>query len=397
MASICLYFQAHQPNRLKPYTFFDLGKDHFYEDDRLNGEVLNKVADKCYLPANKLMLDLVNRYDGAFKFAFSLSGVFIEQLESHRPDVLESFKKLAETGHVEFLSETYYHSLSYLYSKKEFKRQVEKHRRKIKEHFNQEPKVFRNTELVYYNEMAAFLQEMGYEGILAEGVSWHLNNRTPNQLYKAPNADQIKVLLKNYKLSDDIAFRFSNTHWEEYPLTAEKYASWLSREPGDIINLFMDYETVGEHHWAETGIFDFWDELPAELMAKGLNFKTPGEVVKGYEIKDTYDVHEPTSWADSERDLSAWNGNNMQKEALDKIYGLEEAIHQSSNKGLIHVWSKMQTSDHFYYMSTKFQNDGAVHDYFSPYNSPYDGYIYFMNVLSDLEICLDMEGIDVYK
>ena len=396
MTAICIYFQAHQPNRLKPYTFFELGSDHFYEDDVLNAEVLNKVSEKCYLPANAMMLDLIKRHGKKFKFALSLSGVFLEQLENHRPDVLESFKKLAKTGCVEFLSETYYHSLSYVFSKGEFDRQVEMHRKKIKEHFGQEPTIFRNTELIYYNEMAQHLEGLGFKGVLAEGVEWHLNGRTPNQLYKAPNADKIKVLLKNFKLSDDMAFRFSDHNWPEHPLSVEKYSSWISDSEGEVVNLFMDYETLGEHQWADSGIFDFWNKLPEAAFEKGLSFKTPSEIVDELKVKDTYDVHEPTSWADTERDLSAWNGNTMQIEALDKIYGLEKAIHQSSNKDLIHVWSKLQTSDHFYYMSTKFKDDGAVHSYFSPYDSPYNGYIYFMNALSDLEICLDVEGIEVY-
>lgn len=396
MTAICIYFQAHQPNRLKPYTFFELGSDHFYEDDVLNAEVLNKVSEKCYLPANAMMLDLIKKHGKKFKFALSLSGVFLEQLENHRPDVLESFKKLAKTGCVEFLSETYYHSLSYVFSKGEFDRQVEMHRKKIKEHFGQEPTIFRNTELIYYNEMAQHLEGLGFKGVLAEGVEWHLNGRTPNQLYKAPNADKIKVLLKNFKLSDDMAFRFSDHNWPEHPLSVEKYSSWISDSEGEVVNLFMDYETLGEHQWADSGIFDFWNKLPEAALEKGLSFKTPSEIVDELKVKDTYDVHEPTSWADTERDLSAWNGNTMQIEALDKIYGLEKAIHQSSNKDLIHVWSKLQTSDHFYYMSTKFKDDGAVHSYFSPYDSPYNGYIYFMNALSDLEICLDVEGIEVY-
>lgn len=396
MTAICIYFQAHQPNRLKPYTFFELGSDHFYEDDVLNSEVLNKVSDKCYLPANAMMLELVKKHGKKFKFALSLSGVFLEQLESHRPDVLDSFKELAKTGCVEFLSETYYHSLSYVFSKGEFDRQVDMHRKKIKEHFGQEPTIFRNTELIYYNELAQHLEGLGFKGVLAEGVEWHLNGRTPNQLYKAPNADKIKVLLKNFKLSDDIAFRFSDHNWAEHPLSVEKFSNWISNSQGDVVNLFMDYETLGEHQWIDSGIFEFWNKLPEAVLENGVAFKTPSEVVDEMEVKDIYDVHEPTSWADTERDLSAWNGNTMQKEALDKIYGLEKAIHQSSNKDLVHIWSKLQTSDHFYYMSTKFKDDGAVHSYFSPYDSPYNGYIYFMNALSDLEICLDVEGIEVY-
>jgi alpha-amylase len=387
MPSVCIYFQVHQPNRLKEYTFFDIGKDHFYENDNLNRDILNKVSEKCYLPANKLMLELIKKHEGKFKIAFSLSGVFIEQLENHRPDVLQSFIDLAETGCVEFLTETYYHSLAYNYSKQEFVRQVELHEKKIMQHFNQKPKIFRNTELIYFNELGKYVEDMGYKGILAEGVDWYLLGRTPNVLYKAPNAKNIKILLKNYKLSDDIAFRFTDTNWKEHPLTPVKYAGWINKYKDDVVNLFMDYETIGEHHWKHTGIFEFWNELPEKLLKhKNIDFKTPSEVVDSYNVKDTYDVHCPISWADTSRDLSAWVGNNMQHEAITKLYSMEDEVLSSKNPGLIHVWSKLQTSDHFYYMSTKHMGDGAVHAYFSPYGSPYDSYIFYMNALSDLEL-----------
>lgn len=395
MKSVCVYFQVHQPNRLKKYSFFDIGKDHFYEDDLLNEEVLHKVSDKCYLPANTMFLDLIQKYDGKVKIAYSLSGVLMEQLEHHRPDVLDSFKALADTGCVEFLAETYYHSLSYLFSKNEFENQVQIHRERIQKHFSQTPTIFRNTELIYNNEMADYIEGMGFKGILSEGVNWFLNGRTPNVLYKAPNASTIKTLLKNHKLSDDVAFRFSNMAWVEHPLTPEKFVKWVSKEKGDVVNLFMDYETIGEHHWVETGIFDFWSSLPKALFDSGIEMKSPSEVVDGFKAKDIYNVHETISWADSERDLSAWLGNTMQSEAVRKIYQLENAVLQSENIGLIHVWRKLQTSDHFYYMCTKYFGDGAVHDYFSPYASPYDGYIYFMNAISDLEIMLRKEGIEV--
>lgn len=390
MPAVCLYFQAHQPNRLKEYTFFDLGQEHFYENDQLNGEVINKVAEKCYLPANKMMLDLIKKYKGKFKIAYSLSGVFIEQLEYHRPDVLQSFIDLAQTGCVEFLGETYYHSLSFFYSKKEFRRQVLLHRAKIFQHFEQKPKVFRNTELTYNNEMAAFVEKMGYKGILTEGVDWHLNGRSPNYLYRAPNAEKIKVILRNHVLSDDLGFRFADKKWLEYPLTAEKFAGWMAESKGDVINLFMDYESIGEHQWVDTGIFDFFRALPEKVLSHpNLSFVTPSESVARYDKKSIYDIHNPISWADQERNLSAWDGNNMQKEALKKVYELEKLVKTSRNMDLIHVWAKLQTSDHFYYISTKGSTDGKVHKYFSPYGSPYDGYIYYMNALSDLEITLN--------
>ena len=395
MADVCIYFQAHQPNRLKPYTFFEIGRDPFYENDILNKEVLDRVSDKCYLRANEMMLQLIEKTKGEFKIAYSLSGVFIEQLENHRWDVLESFKKLADTGKVEFLAETYYHSLAFLYSKEDFKKQVEAHQERIFRHFGVKPKVFRNTELIYNNELAKFIEDLGYDGIISDGVDWYLNGRTPNVLYKAPNAPRIKTLLKNYKLSDDVAFRFGDNSWSEHPLTADKYTSWLKQQEGDVVNIFIDYETIGEHKWEDTGIFQFWSELPEKVLAAGMKFRTPSEVVKKYKVKDTYDVHNAISWADTERDLSAWIGNDMQKEALDKVYNLEKYIKMTKNLDLWHVWRKLQTSDHFYYMSTKQNNDGIVHAYFSPYPSPYDAYMFYMNSLSDLEITLEKEGFDV--
>lgn len=393
MTAVCLYFQAHQPNRLKPYTFFELGHDHFYENDQLNKEVINKVSEKCYLPANQMMLELINTFKGKFKIAYSLSGVFIEQLVHHRPDVLQSFVDLANTGCVEFLGETYYHSLSYFYSKKEFKRQVELHKALIKKHFGQNPKVFRNTELTYNNEMGDFLEKMGYKGVITEGVDWHLNGRSPNYLYKVPHADKIKVILRNHTLSDDLGFRFSDKNWGEYPLDIHKFVRWLTESRGDVVNLFMDYESIGEHQWKDTGIFDFFKALPQKVLDQpSLQFMTPSEVVSKFKTRSVYDVHEPISWADQERNLSAWDGNNMQKEALKKVYELEKLVKTSRNMDLIHVWSKLQTSDHFYYISTKESTDGKVHNYFSPYKSPYDGYIYYMNALSDLEITLNTRG-----
>lgn len=396
MPSVCLYFQVHQPNRLKKYSFFEIGRDRFYEDDLLNAEILNKVSDKCYIPANRMMLELIKKHGKKFKIAYSLSGVFIEQCEHHRPDVIASFQELATTGCVEFLAETYYHSLAYLYSKEEFERQVKKHTKKIKELFGKSPKVFRNTELIYNNEIAHYVEGMGFKGIMAEGLDSVLDGRTPDILYKAPNADNIKTLLRNFVLSDDVAFRFSDTNWKEYPLSPEKYIGWLQKnDDTDNINIFIDYETIGEHHWEDSGIFDFWRGFIDAAVAAKISFKTPSEVIKSYNVKGVYDAHLPTSWADSEKDISAWKGNNMQTEALDKVYQLEEYVKKSKNKDLIHVWAKLQTSDHFYYMSTKHLNDGVVHSYFSPYDSPYDSYIYYVNCLSDLEISLEEEGMEL--
>jgi alpha-amylase len=392
MPSVCFYFQVHQPFRIKRYSFFDIGNDHFYEDDTKNIEILNKVSEKCYLRANHTMLELIKKHRGKFKVSYSISGTLIEQLEIYRPDVLQSFVDLAKTGCVEFLSETYYHSLSYIYSKTEFKRQVKMHADKIQQHFGQKPKVFRNTELIYNNEIAAFIEKLGYKGILCEGVDNLLNGRSPNYVYQPKGTAKIKALLKNYRLSDDIAFRFSDVNWNEFPLKADKFASWVHKIAGngEVVNLFMDYETFGEHQWESTGIFDFLSHLPSEIMKhKDFSFMTPSEVIAKFPCRDVYDVKDYTSWADAERDLSAWLSNSMEQEAAKRLYDLEKKVMASGNEELIHTWGKLQTSDHFYYMCTKFWSDGDVHKYFSPYDSPYDAYIYFMNVYSDFEATLN--------
>ena len=398
MPSICFYFQVHQPYRLREYTFFDIGQNHHYFDDEKNRQVLDKVSERCYLPTNRMMLDLIAKHKGAFKISYSISGVALEQFETWRPDVLQSFKYLAATGCVEFISETYYHSLAYIFSKEEFKRQIEKHKALLKKHFNYEPKVFRNTELQYNNALAQLIEEMGYESIICEGVDRLLDGRSPNYLYKAPNVKKIKSLLKNYQLSDDIAFRFSNRGWESWPLTADKFADWCHQTAGhgETINLFMDYETFGEHQASDTGIFDFMWHLPEFILKhKDFSFKTTSETSKDYAVRDVYDAHELTSWADSERDLSAWLGNPMQDESIAKIYAIEKRVYDTKNKELLDTWQKMLTSDHFYYMCTKFWSDGDVHKYFSPYESPYDAYIFFMNAYSDF--LMELEKVEATK
>jgi len=387
MPSVCFYFQVHQPYRLKEYTFFDIGSDHNYFDDAKNRAVLDKVSEKCYLPSNQLMLELIRKHEGKFKISYAISGVALAQFEAWRPDVLQSFKDLAATGCVEFIAETYYHSLAYVFSEEEFKKQVEQHGNLIKRLFNQTPTVFRNTELQYNNALAKTIEDMGYKAIICEGVDRILNGRTPNYLYQAPHCNNIKSLLKNYRLSDDIAFRFSDSQWSEFPLHADTFASWLHGVAGhgDTINLFMDYETFGEHQWAQSGIFEFMRYLPSFVLNHpDFSFKTVSETADAYPVRDVYDCHDLTSWADTERDLSAWLGNPMQDEAIAKIYALAPAIYASGNADWIETWKKMLTSDHFYYMCTKFWADGDVHKYFSPYEAPYDAYIYFMNALSDL-------------
>jgi alpha-amylase len=392
MPSVCFYFQVHQPFRIKRYSFFDIGHDHFYEDDEKNLAILNKVSEKCYLRTNRVMLELIKKHRGKFKISYSLSGTLIEQLEMFRPDVLKSFVELSKTGCVEFLSETYFHSLAYIYSGDEFKRQVKMHAAKIHHYFGQKPKVFRNTELIFNNQIAVEVEKMGYKGILCEGVDRLLSGRSPNFVYQPAGTTKIKALLKNYRLSDDIAFRFSDVNWAEFPLKADKFASWVHKVAGngEVINLFMDYETFGEHQWESTGIFEFLEHLPTEIMKhKDFGFLTPSEVIAKYPARDVYDVKDYTSWADAERDLSAWLSNSMEQEAAKRLYALEKTVIATNNPDLISTWGKLQTSDHFYYMCTKFWSDGDVHKYFSPYDSPYDAYIYFMNVYSDFEATVD--------
>jgi alpha-amylase len=380
---------VHQPFRLRKYTIFDIGHNSNYFDERKNSEVLRKVAKKCYLPTNKILLDLIKQHNGKFKVSFCISGIVLEQFERYAPEVIHSFTDLAKTGCVEFLNETYYHSLAYLYDKDEFKEQVLLHRKKIHELFGQEAKAFRNTELVYNNELANYVQGLGYSTIVAEGADHILGWRSPNYVYSPKTAANMKLLLKNYRLSDDIAFRFSNKDWLEHPLSVEKYANWIAAANGNgyVVNLFMDYETFGEHQWEDTGIFEFLKRLPAEIMKHPDNdFVTISEAAARYPAVAEMDIHNFISWADIERDLSAWLGNPLQNSAMQEVYKLGAAIKATGDKTLLDDWRKMTTSDHFYYMCIKWFSDGDVHKYFNPYDSPYEGFISFMNVLNDLSI-----------
>ncbi len=380
---MCLYFQVHQPVRVRKYPVFDIGHKTDYFDDAKNKEIVDKVARKCYIPTNKLLLDLIKQHKGKFKVAFSITGTVLEQLEKHQPEVIELFKELSATGQVEFLSETYYHSLSYLYSKEEFKEQVNMHQQKIKSLFNQEPRVFRNTELIFNNELANFVEQMGYEGIIAEGADHILGWKSPNYIYTPKTTNNMKLILKNYKLSDDIAFRFSQQSWNDHPLTVEKFAHWVDMNPGETINLFMDYETFGEHQWEETGIFEFMKLLPGELINRGVEFVTPSQLLD-LKPKAELDIHNFISWADVERDLSAWLGNKIQNSSIEELYRMEDAVKKTADPELIEKWRKLTTSDHFYYMCTKWFNDGDVHKYFNPYDSPYEAFISYMNILNDM-------------
>lgn len=389
MKTICFYFQVHQPFRLKKYRFFDIGNDDYYYDDFANRTIMRKVAEKCYLPTNQVMLDLIKEHGNKFKISYSISGVALDQFEMYAPDVLESFKKLAETGCVEFLAETYSHSLSSLKSKDEFFEQVKLHNEKIEKLLGVKPTVFRNTELIYSDGIGEMVAEMGYKGILTEGAKHVLGWKSPNYLYYNAINPKLKVLLKNYKLSDDIAFRFSNKGWEDWPLTTEKFVGWLNSIPqeDELINLFMDYETFGEHQWEETGIFDFLRALPRTVFNNSnYQFTTPSEVIEKHFVKAAVHVPHPISWADEERDLTAWLGNELQDQAFDNLYALKDIVRKIDNPEIQKDWKYLQTSDHFYYMCTKFFSDGDVHMYFNPYDNPYDAFINFMNILNDFTI-----------
>lgn len=399
MVKVCFYFQVHQPHRMKHYSLFDIGKNHNYFDDEKNEQIARKVADKCYLPGNKLMLELLEKHP-EFRISYSISGTALEQFEKYTPEVIESFKKLVDTGRVEILSETYYHSLTFLFSKEEFVEQVRMHKRKVKELFGVTPLVFRNTELIYNNELASFIEGLGYKGIIAEGFERILGWRNANFVYEPIGTNHIKLLLKNYKLSDDIAFRFSDRNWPEWPLTSEKFTKWVSEVngSGECVNLFMDYETIGEHQWEDTGIFEFLRALPSQVLQHPDNsFATPSELIDAHEPNDKIDCHHFMSWADMERDLTAWVGNSMQDSALADLYKIEQEIKQSGDEQLIEDWRGLTTSDHFYYMCTKWFADGDVHKYFNPYDTPYESYINFMNILKDLRLRLKNLAVNEVK
>jgi len=383
MTDVCFYFQVHQPWRVNEYSVFDIGSERSYFDDRKNQQVMEKVANKCYRPTNKIMLDLLREHDD-FKISYSISGTALDQFKAYAPDVLDQFKELASTGRVSFLNETYYHSLSFLFDRNDFREQVAKHRRAIQEHFDQDSNVLRNTELIYNNELAEEAAALGYRGVLAEGWDEILGYRAPGYLYTDPGR-HVKLLLKNYSLSDDIAFRFGNRDWDGWPLTAEKFADWVWPVEGDTVNLFMDYETFGEHQWSDTGIFDFLRNLPGALKEKDVGFVHPEDLLDRTPVGEL-DFHRTVSWADTERDTSAWLGNDMQDSASEALYNLKEHVFASGDPDLIDTWRRLTTSDHFYYMCTKWFEDGDVHAYFNPYESPYDCNMSYMNILQDLTL-----------
>jgi len=384
MASVVFYFQVHQPFRLRRYTIFDSDRNYF--DDWHNEQTCRKIAEKCYIPANKLLLDLIERHAGEFRVTFSLTGTILEQLAAWAPEALDGFRRLADTGCAEFIGETYYHSLSFLYNRKEFIEQTRRHRTAMASLFGQHPRVFRNTELTYNNDVAKVVEDMGFDAILTEGADHVLEYRSPNYVYAPPNCRRLKMLMKNYRLSDDLAFRFGNRTWPEWPLTAERFAGWIDEinGKGHLCNLFMDYETFGEHQWADTGIFEFLRTLPAHVLKKGSEFLTVGQAIDRHPSVGEVDVPHMISWADTERDISAWLGNSMQANALHDVYALADDVLATGDEALIADWRKLQTSDHFYYMCTKRADDGGVHKYFNPYESPYDAYINYMNILDSV-------------
>lgn len=380
MRDICFYFQVHQPYRLKRYTVFDIGKNPLYYDDELNKKILQRVAKESYLPMNRLLLGLLQKHN--LKVAFSISGILIEQCKEWVPEVIESFRELADTGRVEFLCETYYHSLAGLHDRDEFKEQILKQKAIIEKEFGVQPTTFRNTELILTNDILNVVQELGFQTVLGEGAKIILEDVSADHLFRYGD---LSVLLRNYERSDDIAFRFSDRSWSGWPLSPKKF---LRSIPSDasVTNLFMDYETFGEHQKEHSGLFRFMEALPLEAEKQGFRFITPQEAVKFHEPKKELDLICPVSWADQEKDLSAWMGNKMQVASLRSLYELGTAIKEQNDANLLRVWRGLQCSDHFYYMCIKWFNDGDVHKYFSPYDSPYDAFIAFMNVLNDLVI-----------
>lgn len=401
--AIVLYLHAHQPFRIKPYSVFNAGIDHQYfndgspHTDTNNRFIIDKVSQKSYLPTNAILKELLLAHP-EFKLSLSIPGMLIDQLEAWRPDVLQSFKEIVATGRVEIVAETYHHSLAFFYSRNEFSKQVAMHAARVKEIFGVVPTSFRNTELAYNNDVGYWADQAGYKAIITEGWDPILQWRSPNYVYRPSYTDSIKLLLKNYRLSDDIAFRFSDKNWSEWPLTTEKFTHWAhtSDFSGDIVNLFMDYETFGEHQWEDSGIFAFLRRLPTTWLAKpDTAFLKITEAAEAFETRDFIDIPQTITWADSERDLTAWLGNAMQQDAIKALYELEEPILQSGDSTLLEDWRRLQTSDHFYYMCTKWFSDGDVHAYFSPYDSPYKAFMFFMNAYRDITARLIEHGIDI--
>ncbi|MDR1602197.1 MAG: glycoside hydrolase family 57 protein [Tannerella sp.] len=379
MKTICFYFQIHQPFRLRRYRFFDIGNSHYYYDDFQNEEIFRRIAGKCYLPANRAIREMIRTSGGRFKVAFSISGTAAEQMEIYSPEALDSFRELARLESVELLTETYAHSLASLGDADEFEDQVKKHRDKMYALFGVQPAVFRNTELIYSDEISDLVYRMGFRGMLTEGAKHVLGWKSPNYVYASAANPQLKLLLKNDRFSEDLSFRFSNYSWNEYPLTADKYISWIASTPEaeQVFNIFMNYEVLGSMQGAETGIFEFFKALPQYAERNGITFALPSEILESGRPVDTVVVPYPMSWVDEEKDCSSWLGNVLQQEAFRKINEISERVRLCEDRRIRQDWTYLQSSDHFYYMNTKHYN------MFSPYDNPYDAFNNYMNVLSD--------------
>lgn len=384
--TLCFYFQIHQPVRLRRYRFFDIGKRHDYFDEYVNRSTIRRIAERCYLPMNHLIMDLIKRYGTNFKVSFSISGSALEQFALHAPEVIESFQELAKTGCVEFLAETYAHSLASLSDTDEFERQVRRHAAKMEELFGQKPVTLRNSSLIYSDQIGERVAAMGFESMLTDGAKHVLGWKSPNFVYTNVMNPRLKLLLKNSRLSDDLTLRFSDHSWHEWPLTADKYARWLkdSTRDSEIVNLFMNYETFGENQLAETGIFEFMRSLPEYIFSTtDFEFLTPGEAVKKHQPVAPLHVPYPISWADEEKDITGWLGNELQNEAFEELFKIQPKVEALNDPELNEDYSRLQASDHFYYMRTKLFSDNDYHRYVSPYETPYEAFINYMNVLSD--------------
>jgi alpha-amylase len=399
MPFITLSFELHQPRRLRHYTFFDIGRSHDYEDLESSRQMMERLLEKCCLPANALILDLIREHGGSFKVSYGISGLFLEQLRKSRKKVVDSFKRLADTGCVEFLGGTYHHSLAFLYAKKEFEDQVRLQRELIEDLFGEAPASFQNTGLIYNDDLAKALEKMGFHAVLSEGAERILDGRSLHVLYRPAGCRRIGLLLRNERLSDDISFRFSDRTWLEYPLAAEKYAGWVHQVKGEntVVNIVVDYETFGRYQWAETGIFEFLKALPREILKNpDFRFSTPAEIVTKVRPAGELSVPDFISWTGKEKDLAAWRGNHLQKDALEALYGLARTVRLKKDKRLLEVWRLLQASDHFYYMGNRWQETGDLTRFLNPYPSPYDAYINYMNVLTDYSNVLK-SGVPVKK
>ena len=382
MKTICLYFEIHQIIHLKRYRFFEIGTDHYYYDDYANEQGINEVAERSYIPALKTLIEMAKENGGAFKVALSISGVALEQLEIHAPAVIELLHELNNTGCCEFLCEPYSHGLSSLANEDCFREEVGRMRRKIKDYFGKEPKVFRNSSLIYTNEIGGIVADMGFKGMLVERAKHVLGWKRPHYLYHCAENPNLKLLMRDFKLSDDISLRFSNTEWNEYPLFADKYIGWIASMPENeqVINLFMELSTLGMAQPLSSNILEFLKALPVCAKQKGITFSTPSEIVSKLKSVDMVDVPYPMSWTDEERDISPWLGNVMQREAFNKLYGVAERVYLCNDRRIKQDWDYLQASNNFRFMTTK---DTGVGLNRGIYDSPYDAFTNYMNILGD--------------